>query len=269
MEGDLSAVVRHYEASREEDRLVGGLSELELLRTQEILRRHLPAPPKRILDVGGGTGVHAAWLLDDRYQVHLVDITPRHVDEALTRLRRRGLTADTADARRLPLADDTFDAVLVLGPLYHLNETADRVAALTEARRVVRPGGLVAVAAISRFASLFDGLVREFLFDPAFRAIVERDLSDGHHRNPENREHWFTAAFFHRPEQLAEEIAMAGLSLIEILGVEGLAGWLPHLEPRWADSDDREVILGAARVIETEPALRGLSGHLLGLAHAE
>jgi len=175
MEGDLSAVVRHYEASREEDRLAGGLRELELVRTREILRRHLPVPPRRVLDVGGGTGIHAAWLLDDGYQVHLVDLTPRHVDEALARLGGRGLTAGLGDARRLPRADDSFDAVLVLGPLYHLHETNDRVAALREARRVVRVGGLVAVAAINRFASLFDGLVREFLFDPDFRMIVERD----------------------------------------------------------------------------------------------
>jgi ubiquinone/menaquinone biosynthesis C-methylase UbiE len=262
----MSEVVAHYEANREEDRLSGGLAELELVRTQEILRRHLPAAPALVLDVGGGTGVHADWLLEDGHVVTLVDVTPRHVHQALNRLGDRGLTAEVGDARQLSFSDDSFDVVLVLGPLYHLHEQADRIRVLEEARRVVRPGGVVAVAAISRFASLFDGLVREFLFDPEFREIVRRDFTEGRHTNPENRSHWFTTAFFHRPEQLAEEIARPGLSLVDLVGVEGLAGWLPHLEHRWANEADREIILSATRLIEAEPAVLGLSAHLLAVA---
>ena len=266
MAGELADVVAHYEASSEEQRLAEGLASLELMRTRTILRRHLPPPPADVLDVGGGTGVHADWLLDDGYRVHLVDLAPRHVEEAVARLGRRGVTAEVGDARRLAMPDDSFDVVLVLGPLYHLQEQADRVQVLREAGRVVRPGGLVAAAAISRFASLFDGLAREHLFDPEFREIVRRDLRDGRHDNPAGRPHWFTTAYFHRPEQLADEVELAGLSLLETVGVEGLAGWLPHLETRWADETDRAVILSAAQLIEAEPALIGLSAHLLTLA---
>ena len=96
VEADMADVVAHYESSLEEDRLSAGLAELELVRTQEILRRHLPAPPARILDVCGGTGVHADWLLADGYRVHLLDVTPRHVDQAMGRLASRGLTADVS-----------------------------------------------------------------------------------------------------------------------------------------------------------------------------
>jgi ubiquinone/menaquinone biosynthesis C-methylase UbiE len=266
MESDLDEVVRHYEARHEEDRLVGGLAELELVRTQEVLRRHLPAPPARVLDVGGGTGVHAAWLLDDGYDVHLVDLTPGHVDRALGRLEGAGLTAEVGDARQLGAADAAFDAALVLGPLYHLHDRADRVRALTEARRVVRPGGVVGVAAISRFASMFDGLARGFLFDPEFMAIARRDLADGCHDNPDDRPHWFTTAYFHRPEELADEIAAAGLALVEVVGVEGLAGWLAHLDARWPDDGDRAVILEVTRLLEAEPSVLGLSAHLLAVA---
>jgi SAM-dependent methyltransferase len=266
VDGDLTPVVAHYESQREEDRLAGGPAELELVRTREVLRRHLPPPPARVLDVGGGTGVHAAWLLADGYPVHLVDVTPRHVRRALDELGGQGLTAELGDARRLASPDAAFDAVLVLGPLYHLQERADRVAALAEARRAVRPGGLVAAAAISRFAPLFDGLRREFLFDPAFRAIVERDLTDGRHENPTGHPHWFTTAYFHHPDDLAGEVEAAGLAPVEQVGLEGLAGWLPHLDHRWADEADREAILDATRRIESEPALAGLSAHLLAVA---
>jgi ubiquinone/menaquinone biosynthesis C-methylase UbiE len=266
VDDELDVIVRHYEQTREEHRLAGGLAELELERTREVLRRHLPPPPASVLDVGGGTGVHARWLLADGYRVHLIDLTPRHVEQALAALGAEELTAEVGDARRLEHADERFDAVLLLGPLYHLVERADRIAALAEARRVVRPGGVVAAAAISRFASLFDGLAREFLFDPEFRAMVQRDLGDGHHVNPTDRREWFTTAYFHEPQQLREEVVAAGLRMVDLVGVEGLAGWLPHLDARWASDGDRAVILDAARAVESEPSLLGLSAHLLAIA---
>jgi SAM-dependent methyltransferase len=173
------------------------------------------------------------------------------------------ITAEVGDARKLPVDDASFDAALLLGPLYHLLQREERVAALAEAARAVHPGGLVFAAGISRFASLFDGLARQFLFDPEFRSIVEADLRDGQHRNPNRRPHWFTAAYFHRPEELHEEAVDSGLAPLELVGVEGLAGWLSSLAVRWENEGDREAILYAARTTEGEPSLSGLSAHLI------
>jgi SAM-dependent methyltransferase len=262
-------VIRHYEDEiREEDRITLGFDRLELVRTQEILRRHLPAAPAEILDVGGATGVHAEWLAADGHRVHIVDLTPRHVEKARADLGALGVTAELGDARHLASADASFDVVLLFGPLYHLVDRDERVGALREARRVVRTGGIVAVAAVNRFASLFEGLNHGFLFEPDFRAIVERDLRDGCHENPEHHPHWFTTAFFHRPEELRTEIDDAGLDLVELVGVEGMAYWLRHLSERWETDDDREAMLFAARAVESEPSLLGLSPHLIAVARA-
>jgi hypothetical protein len=130
----------------------------------------------------------------------------------------------------------------------------------------VRPGGLVAVAAINRFASLFDGLRRQFLFDPRFRDIVDGDLRYGCHVNPHGIPHWFTTAFFHHPDQLRDEVVAAHLRVRELVGVEGMAGWLDQLDGRWSDEADRATIVEAARRIESEPSLLGLSAHLLVVA---
>ena len=260
------AVVRHYDTVREEDRISYGVGQLELVRVQEVLQRHLPDPPASLIDIGGTTGVHASWLADRGYRVRILDITPRHVEKANADLSTKGVYAQLGDARSLPYPDATFDAALVFGPLYHLTDQSDRNEALREAVRVVRQGGMVAVGAVSRFASLFDGLGRQFLFDPQFIPIARNDLTTGQHRNPDERPYWWTTAYLHHPDQLRSEAEQAGLLVREIVGLEGLAGYLPQLAERWDNPTDRETILWAARAIETEPTLLGLSAHLLLLA---
>ena len=260
-------ILHHYEQQVEEDlRLRDGFGELELLRTQEVVRRHLPDGALRILDVGGGSGVHAEWLLEDGHTVHLVDPVPSHVEQATERYGGYDrFSAEVGDARALTAPSRSYDAALLLGPLYHLVESADRVSAWSEARRVVTGEGLVFAACITRYAPIFDGLARGALFDPRFRAIAEHDLATGQHRNPTGEAGWFTTAYFHHPDELAEEAAGAGLRIIEVVGLEGMAGWVQGLEERWNDPEARETILFSARAIESEPTLRGLSAHLLAV----
>jgi ubiquinone/menaquinone biosynthesis C-methylase UbiE len=260
-------VREYYEKDKEAARLNAGHGQLEFVRTQEIIRRYLPPPPLRILDIGGAAGVHAAWLADDGHTVHLIDPMPNHV-EAARRLGNsaRRITADIGDARNLAVDEDSVDAVLLLGPLYHLTERTDRVQALREARRVVRPGGYVFAAAISRFASLIDGLGTEWLFDPRFCEIVERDLHDGQHRNPDQVSHWFTTAYFHHPSELPVEATDAGLACIAVLGVEGAAGWFRNNFEKWNDPAVRAAMLFAARATESEATLIGASAHLVMIA---
>jgi ubiquinone/menaquinone biosynthesis C-methylase UbiE len=262
---DEEAILRHYAAGIEQDRLSTGASRIELARTQEILERVLPEPPARVLDVGGGPGAYATWLAGRGYRVHLIDLVPLHAEQAAAAAQDLGgtLTVEVGDARRLPVADGSIDAVLLLGPLYHLTERAERIQALEEARRVGRPGAPVVAAAISRFASTLDGLVQGFLGDAEFDAIVEQDLATGQHRNPTDRPGWFTTAYFHRAEELAAEARDAGLVVEQVLGVEG-PGWL--LPDAWDDPDRRAQVLRAARTLEGEPTLLGLSAHLLVVA---
>jgi SAM-dependent methyltransferase len=254
---------RYYDAGNELGRLADW-GWLEFARTKELLTRVLPAAPARVLDVGGGPGRYAEWLAELGYHVHLVDPIVLHVDEARARSER--ITATLGDARSLAEEDGSFDAVLVLGPLYHLTERAERLEALREAGRVLRPGGVLAAAAISRFASLLDGVKRGLITDPAFAAIVERDLREGQHRNPDEVPGWFTTAYLHRPEELADEIAEAGLVLDAVYGIEGAIGWVAGLS-REHEPAAREAVIAAARAIEREPSLLGASGHLLAIAH--
>jgi SAM-dependent methyltransferase len=257
-------VIGHYERFDERSRLTAGEGLLEWSRTLDILERHLPPPPGRILDVGGGPGRYARHFGAAGYDVHLVDPVPRHVDQAAG----AGLAgAELGDARHLDHGDESFDAVLLMGPLYHLQSAADRLQALAEARRVLRPGGVVAAAAIGRFASALDGLDRALVDDPRFREILAGDLHDGRHRNPTGEIEYFTTAYLHHPDDLLREIGTAGFEDVTVLAVEGI-GWVAgDLEERHRDPARWDFLLGLLRSLEREPSLLGASPHLLAIAH--
>jgi ubiquinone/menaquinone biosynthesis C-methylase UbiE len=254
-------ILAYYDRGAEAGRLAAGEGRIELLRTRDILRRELPPAPATVLDVGGGTGVYARWLAELGHRVTVVDPVPGHVRAAAA---QPGVAAVTGDARALPAPDASADAVLLLGPLYHLVERADRVRALAEARRAVRPGGLVAAALISRFAAMHSGWAEGKMADPRFRAIAAADLAGGVHRNDTDEPGYFTTAYFHRPDEAAGEAADAGLIDARLVAVEGVAGWLaPLLEDDLRDPERREHLLGLLRTVESEPSLLGASPHLL------
>jgi SAM-dependent methyltransferase len=263
-------MLAYYEAGGEAGRLLHGAGQLELLRTREILLRYLPPAPAVVLDVGGGAGIHALWLARQGYEVHLVDAVPLHIEQARQASDKQPdlplASISVGDARALDRPADSVDAVLLLGPLYHLTERTGRVMALREGRRTLRAGGVLFAAGITRFASLLDGLRSGYLQDPTFERIVERDLAEGQHRNPEGKPSYFTTAYFHYPEELSAEVREAGLRPEATLGVEGPGWLLPNLTDWWEDDERRETLLRAVRRVEAEPSIVGASAHVLVVA---
>jgi SAM-dependent methyltransferase len=257
-------ILEYYERGGEHQRLTAGTGRLEFLRTWDVLTRVLPPAPARIVDVGGATGVYARPLAEAGYTVQVIDPVPEHVTAAAA---LPGVTAVLGDARHLPGPEASADAVLLFGPLYHLPERADRILAWREAARVVRPGGVVAGAVISRFASLLDGVVKGYHAEPEFVLMVERALGDGVHRNAGAESRWFTSAYFHRPEEPAAEAAEAGLTGVRTVAVEGPM-WLTgtRLTEFLADERLTGIMLAMLRRVEDEPSLFGASSHLLTMA---
>lgn len=255
------AVAGYYDSNDERGRLTP--DSVELLRTRELLERWLPPAPSEILDVGGAAGIYALWLAARGYAVDLVDAMPKHVAQALEASGRAVSPLRSAlvgDARALAQPDSSVDAVLLLGPLYHLTAAADRHAALREASRVLRPGGVLVAAVIGRWASTADGLIRGYLGEELFPAIVAEAVATGVHRNPEAHPHWFTTAYFHTPDELAGEVAAAGLQLDGPVAVEG--PWPVH-ESLLDGAEKQAIALAAIRRFEREPSLLGGSPHLL------
>ena len=266
----LPEILKHYGHAQERSRLFEHAGELEFFRTKELVSRYIPRKPLTILDVGGGPGAYACWLAQLGHSVHLIDAVPLHVQQARAASKaQRGkplASATVGDARNLKFEDSTADVVLLLGPLYHLVEKRQRSKSLAEAFRTLKPGGLLFVASISRFASALDGLFRDFIHDERFFKIVQRDLKLGQHRNPTNRPEYFTTAYFHRPNELRDEVRAAGFQQPRLFAVEG-PGWLLHgFTKTWRDPRRRSRLLTILRQTEEAPELLGQSAHILAIA---
>ena len=260
-------IAAFYTLDLEHDRLGRGLGLIEFARTLEVLGRILPGAPATVLDIGGGTGTYAREWLRLGQTVHLLDAMPGHIERVRADPTLAGLASMTlGDARALPYADAGADAALLLGPLYHLPDAADRANALAEAVRCVRPGGLVAVAAVPRAAAICGDFRHGLSEEDYSRPIRERAYLTGLYLNPEARPGFFTTAYFHHPAELEGELRAAGLRDVTLYALEGPASKLladPALEMN--DPVRRDGLMTALRLVERDPALLGMSAHLLGV----
>jgi SAM-dependent methyltransferase len=266
MDREETAVRAYYERGEERARLSDGRGQLEFIRTTEIVARRLPPPPAVIADIGGGPGRYALWLASLGYQVEHRDLMPLHVgqlQQAAAGLPE--IRTATGDARTLDLPDASADAVLLLGPLYHLASRADRTAAVREAARILRPRGPLFAAAISRWATRIDGIIgnQTYLEHPAVLDLIDEVERTG--IVPPLHPGAFSA-YSHRPADLRAELTEAGLEVLHLATVEGPGMILADLDARMADPADRAVILDAARALESVPELIGFGPHLLATA---
>lgn len=253
---------RFDEASRFSD------NPLEFIRTQDIVKRFLTQAPMIIADIGGATGAYSFWLAEQGHKVHLFDLSNKHIEQARHRGQQSNIALESyicGDARQLPWNDNTFDLVLLMGALYHLQKSEDRSRCIDECFRVLKPGGKAIFAYISHAASLVDGYKYQFINDPVFQRIVETDLQTGHHENPEGHPHYFTTAFFHTPQLIMQELQQGAFQDIRLFAVEGFASIIDTDEIMQFE-DKKALLLNHLRLTEESPDLLGISSHLLAVA---
>jgi len=264
---DNTTIVNYYANNQEEATRLASDTSFERVRTLDILSRVIPAKSV-IVDIGGAAGVYSIPLSQQGHTVNLVDLVPLHVQQAREASVRAGATLSSCqvgDARDLHMFPNDFaDVVLIFGPLYHILEASERKRALAEGLRICKSGGILIAAAISRFASVCDGMKSAYLKDPQFVEIVRQDLKTGKHVNNTGNTNYFTDSYFHKPEELKLEIESAGFMNTRVIAVEG-PSWLAIDETKLEKSPFLDEVLTQLRIIEEETSLLGASAHLLGI----
>ena len=267
-------VLADYNAGIERNRLRKDLGLIEFARTCELLGEYLPPAPAVVYDIGGGYGEYTWFLASQGYEAHLFDLSETNIRmsaELRTEYPDCHLAAaEICDARSVPRPDQSADAVLLMGPLYHIIGKDERLAALAECRRLLKPGGVLLTAAITPYAPLLwattvFGAKNRLLEEAAFMKTVERELTDGEHiRSPESVHRGLGRAHFHRPKELMEEMALGGFSDVSVHAAVGAAWLAPDLDNLWQDKSAREALLSTVRLMDGHDEIMALSTHIVG-----
>lgn len=263
-----SEIYDFYDSGVEIGRLERCLGKIEFARTKEILSRYIHEKC-RIYDVGGGIGMYAVWLAGQGHQVDLLELSGIQVAYAREHFIDKAVfMAEEADARALPRADCSADVVLLMGPLYHLQKRSDRALALSEALRVLKPGGLLIAAGISKWSNMTYAVssftdTNMYLDDDVFFNMIKEEMETGKHNRPEEYRSFITEAYFHTAEELETEIVNEGFSVLGLHAVEGCIWLTPNLEENWEKPMRRKRLLQLARLTESEREMIGISPHFL------
>jgi S-adenosylmethionine-dependent methyltransferase len=261
----VNPVENHYDknAEGEWERLLRHRTEFGV--TLKALTQHLPAPPATVLDIGGGPGRYAIALSQRGYTVTLLDLAQSNLALAREKAAEAGLTfAEVVQGNALALPDlvsAPFDVVLLLGPLYHLLKEAERKTAVSQAAQVLKPGGVIFAAFITRWAGFRDMAAKgrlDWLTENPDRAAML--LQTG--KNLAVPGSLFPNSYFAHPDEVLPLLESQGFETEALLGCEGVVAghemYVNELEgdlwQQWLDLNYR---------LGHEPFLFGASDHLL------
>jgi S-adenosylmethionine-dependent methyltransferase len=196
----------------------------EFAVTIRAMKEFLPPAPARILDIGGGPGRYTFHLTESGYRVTLADLSPGNL--AFARQKAEALNLhpeDILQANALDLSafsSESFDATLLMGPLYHLWAYEERLQALGEAGRLLKPGGIIFAAFISRFGAFRDAAAKGLPWPLEEPDTNEKILTTGINVGAQDG---FTDAYFAHPDEVIPLGEAAGFETIAQIGCEGVA----------------------------------------------
>lgn len=250
-------IEEYYESINEDNRLVRSNShKLEFITTTHILDQYINKD-SYILDVGAGTGRYSLYYASKGVSVSALDLMPKHID--LLNLKSKELNVsnlfcDVGDACDLfRYQDQSFDAVLCLGPLYHLRDELDRDQCISECLRVLKPNGVLALAYINKYTDY----VLKFIRDKAilYKKPIEKFINNETLFNDDRDCFYFTS-----PTEIEEYMKKFNITKLDNVGTNGI-GMLINEEINKLDENEFNLWLEYHFRTFRDPSLLGYSLH--------
>ncbi|MBW9159036.1 class I SAM-dependent methyltransferase [Clostridium tagluense] len=250
-------IIENYVDFEEENRLKDDFGRFEKEYTQKLILENCNNKDIEIYDVGGATGPYSFWLSDLSYNVHLIDITPKHIEIANKKaMNHRPLrSCIVADARKLPFKDNSADLVMLHGPLYHLADKNDRINVLKEAYRVLKKEGKLLAFTITRYAGMNYGLSESLIFDDTYFSVIKNEILTGVRDNNPPKIKSFLKAYFHLPEEIEQELVESGFKVEKTVGILGTAWNVRDLGKCLDNPIKKERLMEIAKLMENQPVL--------------
>ncbi|MEM7345021.1 MAG: class I SAM-dependent methyltransferase [Chloroflexota bacterium] len=259
----MESQIRHYydqNVTEEWQRLIRHRTEFGV--TMLALSELLPPPPATVIDIGGGPGRYAIALTEQGYEVTLVDLSNKNLEMAREQAEQSDVSvagyhqANVLDLSMFP--SSSFDAVVMLGPLYHLLSEDERLRAVEAGKRLLKNDGLLFAAFINRFAQIRYAAKYEpeWLVDES--EYTEAFLASGVHQILNK----FTYSYFAHPEEVVPFMEQSGLETVKMIGCEGVVARIEE-KINALEGEAWRYWVALNYRLGHEPSLYGASDHLL------
>jgi len=247
----------------------------EFAVTRRVMKDYLPPAPAEVLDVGGGPGKFAIALTGWGYSVTLVDLSQGNLALAKEKATEAEVSLSGyiyANALDLScLRDRQYDAILLMGPLYHLLDVEERRQAVEQALFHLKPGGVIFPSFITRFSPLRDASWRIPLLPQTDMEYTYHLLETGRHDRPDPGGTGFTRAYFAHPDEILPLMESTGVQTLDLVGVAGVVSGHEAATKQLVACAATDPVAASAWEIWVdlnyrmghEPSLRGASDHLL------
>lgn len=246
----MSEVVKSFynvNVNCEEERFSNPYSRIEFETTIYNIEKYFPVAG-RILDIGCGTGRYSIELLSRGYNVTLYDISKEELNLAKSNIQKQKLVAnnyicgDCSDLSQFE--DNSFDGILLMGPMYHISNKDFRETILKESRRILKDDGVALVAYINSW-----GVMKSTLTEHSYRLRNIQTMKDLLIDNSFSEKESFTKVYLSTPPIAKKEIEVSGFNIISYFGAESfVAGLINEVAKISLEEEDYKNLIELAKV---------------------